>query len=111
MADEIERIAQVIAISHKALIAIRQNVVFSMSWNVLLGLPRRIWGDRSGGRRGHARKLSALPALVNSARIIQDQPRAFGGSMRMDDVKLNKQVIIDEITHSNHTHPAPGERA
>lgn len=73
MADEIERIPQVIAISHKALIAIRQNVVFSMAWNIfsiLLG-GFGVIGPVVGAIM---HELSALPALANSARIIQYQP-------------------------------------
>ncbi len=73
MTDDIERIPQVIAISHQALRAIRQNVIFSMSWNVLsvflgsFGLIGPVIG-------AIMHELSALPALANSARIIQYQP-------------------------------------
>jgi Zn2+/Cd2+-exporting ATPase len=73
MTDEIGRIPQVIAISHRALRAIRQNVVFSMSWNVFsvflggFGVIGPVVG-------AVMHELSALPALANSARIIQYQP-------------------------------------
>ena len=73
MTDEIGRIPQVIAISHRALRAIRQNVIFSMSWNVLsvflggFGLIGPVVG-------AIMHELSALPALANSARIIQYRP-------------------------------------
>ncbi len=73
MTDEIERIPQVIAISHQALRAIRQNVIFSMSWNVLsvfLG-SFGVIGPVVGAVM---HELSALPALANSARILQYQP-------------------------------------
>jgi Cd2+/Zn2+-exporting ATPase len=73
MTDEIERIPQVIAVSHQALRAIRQNVIFSMSWNVLsvflggFGVIGPVVG-------AIMHELSALPALANSARIIQYKP-------------------------------------
>ena len=66
MAGEIERTPQVIAISHKALVAIRQNMIFS----ILLG-GFRVIGPVVGAIM---HELSALPALANSARIIQYQP-------------------------------------
>jgi Cd2+/Zn2+-exporting ATPase len=73
MTDEIERIPQLIAISHQALRAIRQNVIFSMSWNVFsvflggFGVIGPVVG-------AVMHELSALPALANSARIIQYRP-------------------------------------
>jgi Cd2+/Zn2+-exporting ATPase len=73
MTDEIERIPQVIAISHQALRAIRQNVIFSMSWNVFsvflggFGVIGPVVG-------AVMHELSALPALANSTRIIQYRP-------------------------------------
>ena len=70
MTDEIERIPQVIALSHQTLRAIRQNVVFSMSWNVFsvfLG-SFGVIGPVVGAIM---HELSALPALANSARIIR----------------------------------------
>jgi Cd2+/Zn2+-exporting ATPase len=73
MTDEIERIPQIIAISHRALRAIRQNVVFSMVWNVFsvfLG-SFGVIGPVVGAIM---HELSALPALANSARIIQFRP-------------------------------------
>lgn len=77
MTDEIERIPQVIAISHRALHAIRQNVIFSMSWNVFsiflggFGVIGPVVG-------AVMHELSALPALANSARIIQYKPEEKG---------------------------------
>jgi Cd2+/Zn2+-exporting ATPase len=73
MTDEIERLPQVIAISHQALRVIRQNVIFSMAWNVFsiflggFGVIGPVVG-------AVMHELSALPALANSARIIQFQP-------------------------------------
>lgn len=69
MADEIERIPQIIALSRSALGVIRQNVVFSMSMNVLsvvLG-GFGIIGPVVGALMHEA---SALPVLANSARLI-----------------------------------------
>ena len=69
MADEIERIPQVIDLSRQALKTIRQNVIFSMSMNVLAvalgGLG--IIGPVAGALMHEA---SALPVLANSARLI-----------------------------------------
>ena len=69
MADEIERIPQVIDLSRKALRVIRQNVFFSMSVNllsVILG-GLGIIGPVVGALMHEA---SALPVLANSARLI-----------------------------------------
>ncbi len=77
MTDEIERIPQVIALSHRALRAIRQNVVFSMSWNVFsvfLG----VFGVIGPVIGAIMHELSALPALANSARIIRYNPEEKG---------------------------------
>jgi Cd2+/Zn2+-exporting ATPase len=73
MTDEIERIPEVIAISHQALRAIRQNVIFSMSWNVL-SLILSVFGVIGPVIGAIMHELSALPALGNSARIIQYEP-------------------------------------
>lgn len=73
MTDEIGHIPELIAISHQALRAIRQNVVFSMAWNVLsvfLG-SFGVIGPVVGAIM---HELSALPALANSARIVQYRP-------------------------------------
>ncbi len=69
MADEIERIPQIIDISRQALRVIRQNVIFSMSMNVLsvvLG-GFGIIGPVVGALM---HETSALPVLANSARLI-----------------------------------------
>jgi Cd2+/Zn2+-exporting ATPase len=69
MADEIERIPQIIAISRQALRVIHQNVIFSMSMNllsVLLG-GFGVIGPVVGALMHEA---SALPVLANSARLI-----------------------------------------
>jgi Zn2+/Cd2+-exporting ATPase len=74
MSDKIEHIPQLIAISHRASRAIRQNVYFSMSWNmlsVLLG-SFGVIGPVVGAIM---HEVSALPALANSARVIQFKPR------------------------------------
>ena len=69
MADEIERIPQIIDLSRHALRVIRQNVIFSMSMNVLsvaLG-GFGIIGPVVGALM---HETSALPVLANSARLI-----------------------------------------
>jgi Zn2+/Cd2+-exporting ATPase len=69
MADEIERIPQIIDLSRQALKTIRQNVIFSMSMNVLsvalggLGIIGPVVGALM-------HEASALPVLANSARLI-----------------------------------------
>jgi Zn2+/Cd2+-exporting ATPase len=69
MADEIDRIPQIIELSRQALGVIRQNVIFSMSMNVLsvvLG-GFGIIGPVVGALM---HEISALPVLANSARLI-----------------------------------------
>lgn len=69
MADEIERVPQIIDLSRRALGVIRQNVIFSMSMNVLsvalggLGIIGPVIGALM-------HETSALPVLANSARLI-----------------------------------------
>jgi Cd2+/Zn2+-exporting ATPase len=75
MADEIERIPQIIELSRQALGVIRQNVIFSMSMNVLsvvLG-GFGIIGPVVGALM---HETSALPVLANSARLINYRKRA-----------------------------------
>lgn len=69
MADEIERIPQIIALSRQALRVIRQNVIFSMSMNVIAVVLGGfgIIGPVAGALMHEA---SALPVLANSARLI-----------------------------------------
>lgn len=69
MADEIERIPQIIGLSRQALGVIRQNVIFSMSMNVLSVILGGfgIIGPVIGALMHEA---SALPVLANSARLI-----------------------------------------
>ena len=72
MADEIERLPQIVSLSQKALSVIRQNVIFSMSMNVLsvvLG-GFGIIGPVVGALM---HELSALPVLANSSRLINYQ--------------------------------------
>jgi heavy metal translocating P-type ATPase len=72
MADEIERLPQIIALSRKTLGVIRQNVIFSMSMNVLavilggFGIIGPVFGALM-------HELSALPVLANSSRMINYQ--------------------------------------
>jgi len=69
MADEIERIPQIIGLSRQALSVIRQNVLFSMAMNVLAVILGGfgIIGPVAGALM---HELSALPVLANSARLI-----------------------------------------
>ena len=69
MADEIERVPQIIELSRKSLGVIHQNIIFSMSMNVLsvfLG-GFGIIGPVIGALMHES---SALPVLANSARLI-----------------------------------------
>ncbi|HEX2981601.1 MAG TPA: cation-translocating P-type ATPase [Anaerolineaceae bacterium] len=74
MADEIERIPQIIDLSRHALRVILQNVIFSMSMNVLSvalgGLG--IIGPALGALM---HETSALPVLANSARLVNHRDR------------------------------------
>ena len=72
MADEIERLPQIVSLSQKALSVIRQNVIFSMSMNVLSVILGGfgIIGPVVGALM---HELSALPVLANSSRLINYQ--------------------------------------
>jgi heavy metal translocating P-type ATPase len=72
MADEIERLPQIIALSRKTLRVIRQNVIFSMGMNVLAVILGGfgIIGPVIGAVM---HELSALPVLANSSRMISYQ--------------------------------------
>ena len=69
MTDEIERLPEIIALSRQTLGIIRQNVIFSMSVNVLsvllggLGIIGPVFGAL-------VHELSSLPVLANAARLI-----------------------------------------
>jgi Cd2+/Zn2+-exporting ATPase len=69
MADEIERLPQIIDLSRKSLGVIRQNVIFSMSMNVLAVVLGGfgIIGPVVGALM---HEFSALPVLANSSRLI-----------------------------------------
>ncbi|MCL5997245.1 MAG: cation-translocating P-type ATPase [Chloroflexi bacterium] len=70
MADDLARLPQLIDLSRRTLRVIRQNVIFSMSMNVLsvvLG-GVGIIGPVAGALM---HELSALPVLANAARLIQ----------------------------------------
>jgi Cd2+/Zn2+-exporting ATPase len=72
MEDEIEKLPQIIGLSRKTLTVIRQNVIFSMSMNVLavilggFGIIGPVFG-------AVMHELSALPVLANSSRMITYQ--------------------------------------
>jgi Cd2+/Zn2+-exporting ATPase len=69
MADEIERLPQIIDLSRKALRVIRQNVIFSMSMNVV-SLLLGGFGIIGPAIEALMHEVSALPVLGNSARLI-----------------------------------------
>jgi Cd2+/Zn2+-exporting ATPase len=69
MADEIELLPQIIDLSRKSLRVIRQNVIFSMSMNVL-SLLLGGFGIIGPAIGALMHELSALPVLGNSARLI-----------------------------------------
>jgi len=77
MADEIERLPQIVSLSQKALSVIRQNVIFSMSMNVLSVILGGfgIIGPVVGALM---HELSALPVLANSSRLINYQVQRKG---------------------------------
>ena len=69
MADEIERIPQIIDLSCQTLRVIRQNVIFSMSMNILSVALGGLGGIGPAiGTLMH--EVSALPVLTNSARLV-----------------------------------------
>ena len=69
MTDEIQHLPQVIGLSRKAIRVIHQNIIFSMSVNVLAVLLGSfgIIGPVVGAL---VHEMSALPVLANSARLI-----------------------------------------
>lgn len=76
MADELERIPQVIELSRRALGVIHQNVAFSMSMN-LLSVVLGGFGVIGPVAGALMHELSALPVLTNSARLVGYRPRSW----------------------------------
>jgi Cd2+/Zn2+-exporting ATPase len=74
LADQLDRIPYLIELSQSALHTVRNNVIFSMSWNVLsvvlsfLGAIGPVFG-------AVMHELSALPVMANSARLINWRSR------------------------------------
>jgi Zn2+/Cd2+-exporting ATPase len=90
MADEIERIPQVVELSRRSLRTINQNVAFSMSVNllsVLLG-GFGIIGPVVGALM---HEFSALPVLANSARLIGVREPAAPASAHGVQVELIRE--------------------
>lgn len=69
MQDEINRIPQLIHLSRKALIVIRQNIIFSMSMN-LFAVVLSTWGIIGPVIGAILHETSSLPVLANSARLV-----------------------------------------
>lgn len=74
MADEIERIPHMIDLSGRTLRVIRQNVIFSMSMNVL-SVALGGFGIIGPALGALMHEVSALPVLANSARLINYKNR------------------------------------
>jgi Cd2+/Zn2+-exporting ATPase len=74
LTDKVERLPYLIALSRATLRTVRNNVIFSMSVNVLsvvlgmLGIIGPVFG-------AVMHELSALPVIANSARLINHKPR------------------------------------
>jgi Cd2+/Zn2+-exporting ATPase len=74
LTDEVQRVPYLIALSRSSLGVIRNNVIFSMSMNVLsvlLGILGVI-GPVAGAIM---HEVSALPVVANSARLVNWKPR------------------------------------
>jgi Zn2+/Cd2+-exporting ATPase len=74
LADQLDRIPYLVELSQSALHTVRNNVIFSMSWNVFsvvlsfLGAIGPVFG-------AVMHELSALPVMANSARLINWRAR------------------------------------
>lgn len=74
LADQLDRIPYLVELSQAALHTVRNNVIFSMSWNVLsvvlsfLGAIGPVFG-------AIMHELSALPVMANAARLINWRSR------------------------------------
>lgn len=91
MADEIERLPQIISLSQNALKVIRQNVVFSMGMNVLSVILGSfgVIGPVVGALM---HELSALPVLANSSRLINYQIKGGGPETRLLSSKVESPI-------------------
>lgn len=76
MADELERLPEVIALSRQTLRVIRQNVLFSMAVNALAVVlaGTGVIGPVAGAL---IHELSSLPVLANAARLIRYRDKAL----------------------------------
>jgi Zn2+/Cd2+-exporting ATPase len=74
LADEIDRVPYLIEISRSTLGTIRNNVIFSMSWNVL-SVMLSFFGVIGPVFGAVMHELSALPVMANSSRLIAWKPR------------------------------------
>ncbi len=82
LTDQLDRVPFLVELSRGGLGVIRNNVIFSMSWNVLavllsgFGVIGPVFG-------AVMHELSALPVVANSARLINWQPRRGEAPDRM----------------------------
>ncbi len=103
MADELERVPQVIDLSRAALRIIRQNVAFSMSMNVLsvvlggLGIIGPVVGALM-------HECSALPALANAARLINYRGPGRRAGWRLFRRPEHNHVHTHEALEHSHAH-------
>ena len=74
MQDEIERVPQIISLSRRTLKVIRQNIIFSMSMN-LLALVLSGFGVIGPVIGAIMHEASSLPVIANSARLVDARYR------------------------------------
>ncbi len=103
MADELERVPQVIELSRAALRVIRQNVAFSMSMNVLsvvlggLGIIGPVVGALM-------HEFSALPVLANAARLINYRGPGYRFWRQLFQRQVHNHVHTHEPLEHAHAH-------
>jgi Cd2+/Zn2+-exporting ATPase len=79
LTDEIQRVPDLIELSRASLGTIRNNVVFSMSMN-LLSVALSVFGVIGPVAGAAMHEASALPVVANSARLIGRKPRRGQGT-------------------------------
>jgi P-type E1-E2 ATPase len=84
MEDELERIPQIISLSRRTLRIVRQNVIFSMSMNVL-SLVLASFGIIGPVVGALMHEASSLPVLANSARLVDAKYRQPTSKAKVQD--------------------------